>query len=199
MEVGISKIETAAKKNPFSSGPVYVLPEEMEAYHIVEGENFGQEELCSLLNAKRGGSELVRVRDLLKGYQERKQGEENLSDALSPTEEEVSEEESEEESPTSSETDTSINRQVLGQLLDMPVPNGSTSPMKRLFIQNGNLVWGNAEPADTGDDTSYKPAQDFSKALGQSPADVSCYAAKLNILALPLFLILRSHLIMRSP
>jgi len=145
--------------------------------NLIEREEIiDQEQLCALLNAKRGGTELVRARNLLQDYKERKEREERLRNALSSTEEEMPPGEPESpESPETGEPDTSVSRQVRGQLSDMPGPNGSALPMQRLFIQDGTLVWGHAQHGETEGDESYKPAEDMSNKLGQSPADVPAF------------------------
>ncbi|WP_372739791.1 hypothetical protein [Neptunomonas sp.] len=143
---------------------------------IETGEAIDQEQLCSLLNAKRGGTELVRASNLLEDYHIRKESDGRIRNAFSPTEEELPDDESgSSESPDLDRLDTTINQQVHGQLSDMPLPNGSALPMKRLFIQDGTLVWGNAATSEGEEDGTYKPAQDFSKGLGQSPANVPAF------------------------
>jgi hypothetical protein len=142
-----------------------------------------QEQLCILMNGKRGGTQLLRVRDLLEDLKEERKAlaatSARLAESETPTAGEEPTGETPEpgaETPTAIDLDNAaaaIGQRALGQVWDMPSQNGQPISVKRLFIGDGNLLWGStpSSPAAEG----WNPAVDLSQSLGQSPADVPAF------------------------
>lgn len=122
VEEGLTHIATAAARSP-SGIEVNLTDDQLVTAGItepsrvtVQGLEIDHEQLCALLNARRGGPEMVYVRGLLEARKATTDAETRLRE-----EEHIEEETPEEEVPVEEESTLAISRRVLGQLRDMPV------------------------------------------------------------------------------
>ncbi len=88
-------------------------------------------QLCRLLNARRGGTELVRVRDLLEARREATAAEARLEPPEEGETSPVSEEVATPATETPEDFSAAVNERVLGQLRDMPIGAGEIGDASR--------------------------------------------------------------------
>jgi hypothetical protein len=160
MEEGLTHIATAAARSPSRVG-LNLTDDQLVAAGFsepsrvtVQGLKIDHEQLCALLNSRRGGPEMVYVRGLLEARKAAAEAEARLREE-GPIEEETPEEEvpvEEEESALA------IRRRVLGQLRDMPVDG---------LVATGTR----AEPLTAEELNAMLP----SVRLGAGPADVPAF------------------------
>lgn len=156
---GLTHIATAVARRP-SGVAINVTDGQLTAAGITEpsritvhGLEIDHEQLCALLNARRGGPEMVYVRGLLEARKTEADAETRLRE-----EEPIEEETPEEEVPVEEESALAINRRVLGQLRDMPVDDLAVTGAK-------------AQPLTAEELNALLP----SVRLGAGPADVPAF------------------------